>query len=87
MLPAASVARTENVCSPSARVPTTYGDVHAANSAASSLHSNVEFASLDENVNGLDADVIEVSGAAVSTVKVRVAGVWSMFPAASVART
>ena len=32
-------------------------------------------------------EVIVVSGAAVSTVKVRVAGVWSVLPAVSVART
>ena len=32
-------------------------------------------------------DVIAVSGATVSTVKVRVAGVWSVLPAASLART
>ena len=64
-----------------------YGDVHAANAAASSLHSNVEFGSLDENVYGLAIDVIDVSGATVSTVNVRVAGVMSTLPAASVART
>ena len=32
-------------------------------------------------------DVIVVSGATVSTVKVRVAGVWSVLPVVSVART
>ncbi len=75
MLPAASIARTENVCSPSGSVPSACGDVHGANAAPSSLHSKVEFGSLEENVYGLDVDVIDVSGAVVSTVKVRVAGV------------
>ena len=42
--------------------------------ALSSLHSKVEFGSLDENVYGLAIDVIDVSGATVSTVNVRVAG-------------
>ena len=56
----------------------------------SSLHSNVAPASL---VNEKDAfvpvvaAVIVVSGAVVSTVNVRVAGVASTFPAASRART
>ncbi len=61
----------------------------------SSLHSNVEPAFVEENVNDGDALVvmpvgpvlIVVSGAAVSTVNDRVAGVASTLPAASVART
>ena len=61
----------------------------------SSLHSNVAPASLDENVNDGEAPLvgpagpvlIVVSGATVSTVKVRVAGVASCCRRASVART
>ena len=45
LLPAASTARTENVCSPSGNA-TACGDVQAANSPASTLHSNVAPASL-----------------------------------------
>ena len=48
----AASARTENVCSPSASAPGENGDVHAANSPASSLHSNVAPGSVEENVNG-----------------------------------
>ena len=52
-------------------------------------------ASLEVNVKAVEVlamapegpDVIVVSGASVSTVKARVAGVASVFPAASVART
>jgi hypothetical protein len=61
------------------------GEVHATNAAASRLHWNVAVGSGD--VNAIDAeldvtvpvgpDVIEVSGAAVSTVNARVAGVGS----------
>ena len=83
-LPAASLARTENVCSPLARFVYACGDVHAANAALSRrrAHSNVAPGSL---VKANDAElevmvpvgplVIVVSGAAVSTVNVRVAGV------------
>ena len=47
-LPAASRARTANVYSPSASAPRLCGDVHAANAAASSRHSNVAPASQRE---------------------------------------
>ena len=63
----------------------------------SSLHSNVAPSSglvkvkLVEAVEmvppGAGPTVIDVSGAPVSTVNARVAGVWSMLPAASFART
>ncbi len=61
----------------------------------SSLHSNVEPVSVLVNANDGEALlvvpvgplVIVVSGAAVSTVNARVAGVASTLPAASVART
>ena len=75
------------------------GDVHAANvplpAGVSRRHSNVEPGAVDVNAN--DADVllvvpvgplvIDVSGTAVDTVKLRVAGVASVLPAASRART
>ena len=65
-------ARTWKVCEPSASDAVVYGDVHAANAAASTLHSNV--APVDgvavnakvgvSSVVGLvGADVIVVSGA------------------------
>ena len=61
----------------------------------SSLHSKVEFGFVEANPKDGDALfvvpvgplVIDVSGADVSTVKVRVAGVASTLPAVSVART
>ena len=56
----------------------------------SSLHSNVAPGSLvneNEDEAPVVAAVISVSGAAVSTVNVRVSGVGSMLPAASLART
>ena len=61
----------------------------------SSLHSNVEPDSLEENVKVALVELvvpegpesIVVWGAVVSTVQVLVAGVWSVFPTLSVART
>ena len=61
----------------------------------SSLHSNVEPGFVEVNANDGEAtfvrpvgpDVIDVSGADVSTVNDRVAGVASTLPAVSVART
>ena len=69
--------------------------MHAAHAPASSLHSNVELASVDEKPNEaapeatvpLGPPVIEVSGAVASTVQVRVAGVGSTSVAPSLART
>ena len=93
-LPLASLARTDNVYSPSINGPTECGEVHGANAAVPSRQSNVEFGLVDVNVN--DGDAVRragrtaedhVSGVVVSTVNVRVAGVGSMFPAASTART
>ena len=90
-LPAASIARTENVCVPSASVPEECGDVQRANDPSppgpSSLHSNVEPDSDDVNENGGPPAANVVSGGVVSTVNVRVAGVGSTLPAASIART
>jgi hypothetical protein len=66
-----------------------------APAGVSSLHSNVEPLSEDVNVNDgavtvvvpVGPPVIVVSGAAVSTVNDRVAGLASTLPAPSVART
>src|SRR3954449_8012092 len=92
-LPAASVARTSNVCAPTASPPKSRGDVHAPHTPPSSRHSNVA-ASLAPNVKLAvvavtvpdGPPVIVVSGAVVSTVQVRDAGDASTLPAASVAR-
>ncbi len=99
-LPAVSFARTENVYAPSAsgRAPAATCRPRRCPVAApgpSSLHSNVAPGLAAENVNDGDAPfvgpdgpvLIVVSGAIVSTVNVRVAGVASTLPAASVART
>ena len=51
MLPAASVARTLNVCEPVASPSYVLGDVHGAKAAESNRHSNVEPVSLEENAN------------------------------------
>src|SRR5918999_1594940 len=58
-----------------------------ANAAPSSEHSKVEFDSLEVKENGGPSDASEVLGAVVSAVHVRVAGVASTLPAASIART
>ena len=94
-LPAVSVARTSNVCAPSASDAVVCGELQEAHAPASTRHSNVEPAWLDENANvgvasfvGPDGPLsIVVCGAAVSTVKLRDAGVASTLPAGSVART
>lgn len=69
--------------------------MHAVNAAPSSEHSNVEPLSVESNVNVAEVVLTEpvgpvrmfVSGGVVSTVQVRSAGVWSVFPAVSVAFT
>ena len=71
------------------------GELQAANAPPSSWHSNVEPPSLELKVkSGLPEllgsfgwAVIVVFGAVVSTVQVKLAGVASVLPAASVART
>ena len=93
-LPARSVARTSNVCAPSASDAMLSGVEHEAHAPPSTRHSNVEPASSAENTNvgvgsfvGPDGPLlIVVCGAAVSTVKLREAGVASTLPAGSVAR-
>jgi hypothetical protein len=95
VFPAASVARTSKVWSPSASPARLSGLVQALQEPPSSRHSNVEPPSLEEKeklapvafVGSPGWAVIVVSGAAVSIVQVKVAGVASVLPAASVART
>jgi hypothetical protein len=99
-LPTASVERTENVYVPSASGPSARGDVQLAYVPVvalgpSSLHSNVAPVSVEENVYEGEATfvvpagpvLIVVSGAVVSTVNARVAGLASTLPTPSVART
>src|SRR4051794_30758328 len=85
-----STARTTTVCSPSASVSVVKGDVQAENAAPSTEHSKVESFSEELNVKvGVasfvrDPDagplLIVVRGGA-STVKLRLSGVGSGFPA------
>jgi hypothetical protein len=93
-LPAASVARTWNVCPPTARPLYCCGLEQAVNGALSSEHVKLAPASeLKVNdavvaVVGFDGpEAIVVSGAPVSTVHVWIAGVASVLPAPSFART
>jgi hypothetical protein len=93
VLPASSIARTRNLCQPSARGGVVYGVLHGDQTRASRLQWNV-LGSVELNVNvacddasvRLGPDVIVVCGATVSTVHVRVAGVGSGLAAASRAR-
>ncbi len=93
--PAVSVARTSKVCAPSASDPVVSGVEQEPHAPPSTRHSKLEPAWLAENANvGVASLVgpegplsIVVFGAAVSTVKLREAGVASTFPARSVART
>src|ERR687895_580307 len=93
VLPAASVARTSNVCAPSDNAPVVCGEVQAAKAAASTRHWKLAPASLEKPNVGVESPVrpvgpesIVVCGAAVSTVKARLAAA-PVLPAASVART
>ena len=71
------------------------GELQASKDPTSSLHANVPSGSLEVNVistgpagvSPLGPVMIVVSGAMVSTVQSRCAGVWSVVLAASVART
>jgi hypothetical protein len=95
VLPAASVARTWNVCDAFESPVYACGLVQLAKAAPSSEHWKVLGVSDELNVKlalalvlgfaGLD--VMFVSGAIESTTHVSDAGVASVFPAASVART
>ena len=93
-LPAASIARTRNVCGPAVIPVSCFGDVHAAYGARSSEHSNVEPGSSEANVIVSvvlvvvpDGPLIVVSGASRSSIQVYVAGLGSTLPAKSIART
>jgi hypothetical protein len=98
VLPAVSVARTRNVCSPKSRLGVCTGDWQGAKGAPSRLHANVLPGSSAENAMStgpvgtwfLGADWIVVVGATVSAGSERherCAGVASVLPAASTART
>ena len=74
VFPAASVVRTSNRCSPSARPATVVGELQAENAAPSSEHSNVEPASFAEKaklasvlaVSAGGPEAISVSGGVTS---------------------
>src|SRR5436190_2599675 len=82
-------------CGPSARLPVVYGTVTAANCPPSTLASNVPPVSVLVAVNVAElttavldgAAVIVVSGGVLSTTQVNDAGVASVLPAESRART
>src|SRR5207244_3451091 len=91
---AVSLARTWKVCEePSTRPLSAVGLVQAAKAAASSLHSKLAPLSgelklmLGAAVLSAGPLLMIVSGAVRSTVQVTVAGLASMLPAASLART
>jgi len=99
VLPAASVTRTSKVYSPSVRLAYSLGEEQALNEPGVSpclvsLHSKVELSSEEEKAK-LAEDVLTpdgaesmlVFGAQVSTVQVWLAGVGSVLPETSVART
>jgi Glu-tRNA(Gln) amidotransferase subunit E-like FAD-binding protein len=95
VLPAASVAVTVNVWFPSASPVYAFGLVQADPAPPSIVQLNVLPASVEVNeklafelFDGfVGLEVIVVSGAAVSIVQVKLAGVASVLPAASVAAT
>ena len=92
--PAASTAWTANVWAPSPTGESTDGLVQAVQLPPSTWHRKLP-ASVAENeklgvawlLRSAGLPVMAVSGAAVSTVQVRVAGVGSVLPTASVAAT
>ena len=95
-MPAGSVARTSKVWVPSASAgETVCGLEQLDQEPASTRHSNVEPASVElkEKLGdvlfdgSLGCAVIDVLGAVVSTVQVKLAGLESVLPAVSVART
>src|SRR5918996_2667883 len=77
VLPAASVARTSNVCAPSDNAPVVCGEVQAAKAPASTRHWKLAPASLENPNVGVESlvrpvgpEVIVAGGATVSTVQV-----------------
>ena len=95
VFPSASVARTRMLCGPSESCCVLKGEVQGVKATLSTEHSKVELGSLEEKVNvgWLSVVVpdgpksIVVSGGVVSTEKLRLAGLASVLPAWSVART
>src|SRR5436305_2280081 len=93
--PAPSVARTSTVWLPSSSAAVVYGLVHDVQLPPSTRHWNVEPGSEEWNVkagvalpsSAGGAESIVVSGAVRSIVHVKEAGVASVLPAGSVART
>jgi uncharacterized cupredoxin-like copper-binding protein len=93
--PTPSMARTSKVCAPSVSPVIVYGLLQLTNDPVFSRHWNVEPVSVELKVNvtlvALMTPVgplrIDVSGGVASTVQLRVAGVGSTFPTASMART
>jgi len=94
VFPDRSVARTWKACFPSTKGAEVHGLVHAAKAAVSILHSKVLPASVEVKekvarglfVNGGGLEVMVVSGAFVSIVQSKLAGVGSVLPPA-IART
>jgi len=94
-LPKESLARTSKMWEPSERVVYSLGLVQAVYAAPSIRHSNVAPASGEEKPKEAlftaivpdGPESMVVSGAVLSTVQVRLAGVASMLAAASVALT
>ncbi len=94
VLPPTSVARTSNVCAPSASAVYERGEVQAVQAPPSRRHSNVEPAWSAENAKSASASLagvagaesIVVSGATVSTSNDRAVAAPTL-PAASAART
>ena len=97
-LPAASLARTISLCEPSARSGKMSSSAHGSKPASSTSHSKVTgpppgsepansntASRVFESASGWST--IDVDGSVRSTVQVRVTGVASTLPAASVACT
>ena len=93
--PAASIARTSNVCEPSLNPVSVIVLVQAEKPPPSTWHSNVTpfsgelnaIVALSDPSTAFGPLSITVSGATVSTAQVTLAGLASTFPAASIART
>src|SRR5215212_7232545 len=95
VLPIASVARTWKVCDPFVNPEYAFGEVQALKAAPSRLQVKVEPVSVAVKLKLAAVlatvpdgpTVMVVSGARISIVQVRLAGVLSTLTAASVART